>query len=97
MASLKWDLNDFEEYIDLEADKCILMEPQHMPSAEEQGKARISRVRQKRFVRIVRLLCPEVKIEAAIVNTSRLRAYFATVALNAGAEDAEMRNAGQDS
>ena len=60
-----------------QANKCILMKSQHMSSAEKQKKCRVLRVIQKKNVKIVKFLCFVIKIETMIVNTSKLRQYFA--------------------
>lgn len=67
-----------------------------MPPAEKQGKCRVLRVTQQRVVKIVRLVCSAIRIETVIVNTSKLRQYFATVAMKAGA-GTEEAGAGGDS
>lgn len=65
------------------ADKCLLMEPQHLPAVEDQGKSRILRIGQvSKMVRIVRYLCPSIPMEEAIVNTNKLRLYFAQMAIS---------------
>ena len=77
-----------------QADKAILMEPQHMPPAEKQGKGRVLRVTQERYVKIVRLVCDAIAIEEVIVNTSKLRQYFATVAMKARSGEGEAEGNG---
>ena len=79
-----------------QADKCILMESQHMPPAEKQGKCRVLRLTQQWFVKIVGFVCSAIGIEIVIVNTFKLRQYFVTVAMKAGA-GTEEAGAGGDS
>ena len=76
------------------ADKVVLMEPQHLSLAEKQAKARALRLTQERFVMIARLVCPNIAIEKVIVNTNRLREYFATAVMKAGtgAEETEQQD-----
>ena len=70
------------------ADKCVLMEPQHMPPTETQGKRRVWRISQEREVRIVRLVCVDIAVEKDVVNLGKLREHLsnATMRLAAGDE-----------
>ena len=45
------------------------MEPQHTPPTEKQGKGRVLLMSQKRFVKIVRLVCVDLPLERSIWNT----------------------------
>ena len=75
-----------------QTNKCILMKSQHMSSAEKQRKCRVLRVIQKKNVKIVRLGCFVIKIETVIVNTSKLRQYFATAMMKTENDDEKTEN-----
>ena len=64
-----------------EADKCILMEPQHMPPTEVQGWSRVLRISQRRFVHIVRLVSTDLPCERDVRNTGKLRAYLSAATM----------------
>ena len=63
-----------------------------MSSAKKQRKCRVLRVIQKRFVKIVRLVCSTIKVETVIVNTSKLRQYFVTTAMKTEDDDEKTEN-----
>ena len=68
------------------------MKSQHMSFAKKQRKCRVLRVIQKRDVKIVKLVCFVIKIETVIVNTSKLRQYFATAMMKTKDDDEKTEN-----
>ena len=63
-----------------------------MSFAKKQRKCRVLRVIQKRFVKIVRFVCSTIKVETVIVNTSKLRQYFATTAMKTEGDGEKTEN-----